>query len=154
MKTHTGKRRDSVKEQFWLRTIADQACSGLSVRAFCEREGLEPWNFHWWRQALSRRDWEVPPASTVSETVRRFEPKVTVRGEEYVIVDIGLRMSSPPELYRAQGFPEGHLIAPEIGGKRLSKTAQVRMCSNSVCPPIAAAVARAQFDGSPQRIAA
>jgi hypothetical protein len=91
----------------------------LSVRAFCEREGLEPWNFHWWRQALARRDREVPPARTVSETVRRFEPKVTVRGEEYVIVDIGLRMLSPPELYRAQGFLEGHSIAPEIGGKPL-----------------------------------
>jgi DNA (cytosine-5)-methyltransferase 1 len=74
---------------------------------------------------------------------------VTVRGEEYVIVDIGLRMLSPPELYRAQGFPEHYLINPEVGGKRLSKTAQVRMCGNSVCPPIAAAVARAQFEAAP-----
>jgi transposase len=65
MKTRTGKRRDPVKEQFWRRTIADQARSGLSIRAFCEREGLEPWNFHWWRQALARRDREVPPARTV-----------------------------------------------------------------------------------------
>ena len=65
MKTRTGKRRDPVKEQFWRRTIADQARSGLSVRAFCEREGLEPWNFHWWRQALARRDREVPSARTV-----------------------------------------------------------------------------------------
>ena len=68
MKTRTGKRRDPVKEQFWRRTIADQARSGLSVRAFCEREGLEPWNFHWWRQALARRDREVPPARTVAPT--------------------------------------------------------------------------------------
>src|SRR5437660_700309 len=65
MKTRSGKRRDPVKEQFWRRTIADQAPSGLSVRAFCKREGLEPWNFHWWRQALARRDREVPPARTV-----------------------------------------------------------------------------------------
>jgi hypothetical protein len=65
MKTRTGKRRDPVKEQFWRRTIADQARSGLSVRAFCEREDLEPWNFHWWRQALARRDREVPSAQTV-----------------------------------------------------------------------------------------
>jgi transposase len=65
MKTRTGKRRDPVKEQFWRRTIADQARSGLSVRAFCKREGLEPWNFHWWRLALARRDREVPPARTV-----------------------------------------------------------------------------------------
>jgi hypothetical protein len=65
MTTRTGKRRDPVKEQFWRRTIADQARSGLSVRAFCEQEGLEPWNFHWWRQTLARRDREVPPARTV-----------------------------------------------------------------------------------------
>jgi DNA (cytosine-5)-methyltransferase 1 len=79
---------------------------------------------------------------------------VTVHGEEYVIADIGLRMLSPPELYRAQGFPEHYLINPEVDGKRLSKTAQVRMCGNSVCPPIAAAVARAQFEQRPGRIAA
>jgi DNA (cytosine-5)-methyltransferase 1 len=79
---------------------------------------------------------------------------VTVLGEEYVIADIGLRMLSPPELYRAQGFPEHYLINPEVGGKRLSKTAQVRMCGNSVCPPIAAAVARAQFEAAPRRVAA
>src|SRR3954466_13407534 len=65
MQTRAGKRRDPVKERFWRRTIADQARSGLSVRAFCEREGLEPWNFHWWRQALARRDREAPPARTV-----------------------------------------------------------------------------------------
>ena len=68
MKTRAGKRRDPVKEQFWRRTIADHARSELSVRAFCEREGLEPWNFHWWRQALARRDREVPSARNVALT--------------------------------------------------------------------------------------
>ena len=74
--------------------------------------------------------------------------------KDYVIADIGLRMLTPPELYRAQGFPGDYLIAPEVDGKRLSKTAQVRMCGNSVCPPIAAAVARAQFETSQKRRAA
>ena len=76
MKTRTGKRRDPVKEQFWRRTIADQARSGLSVRAFCEREGLEPWNFHWWRQALARRDREVTPARAVRRPNVMAEPPV------------------------------------------------------------------------------
>ncbi len=31
------------------------------------------------------------------------------------------------------------------GGKPLTKTAQVRMCGNSVCPPIAEALVRANF---------
>lgn len=68
MKTRVGKRRDPVKEQFWRRTIADQARCGLSIQAYCQREGLEPWNFHWWRQALARRDREVPSVRTVAPT--------------------------------------------------------------------------------------
>src|SRR5262245_27759776 len=65
MKTRGGKSRDPVKEQSWRCTIADHARSGLSIRAFCQREGLEPWNFHWWRRALDRRDREVPSGRTV-----------------------------------------------------------------------------------------
>jgi DNA (cytosine-5)-methyltransferase 1 len=79
---------------------------------------------------------------------------VTIHGEEYVIADIGLRMLTPRELYRAQGFPDDYNIAPEFDGKPLSKTAQVRMCGNSVCPPIASAMARAQFEHAPVEMAA
>jgi DNA (cytosine-5)-methyltransferase 1 len=68
---------------------------------------------------------------------------VTVRGEQYQIVDIGLRMLSPRELYRAQGFTDGYIIDPIFKGKKLSKTAQVRMCGNSVSPYPAAALVRA-----------
>lgn len=73
---------------------------------------------------------------------------VTVHGEQYFIADIGLRMLTPPELYKAQGFPDNYRISFEVNGKLLSKTAQVRMCGNSVSPPNAAAVARAQFEPS------
>jgi DNA (cytosine-5)-methyltransferase 1 len=58
------------------------------------------------------------------------------------------------ELYRAQGFPDYYEIAPEFEGKPLSKTAQVRMCGNSVCPPNAAAMVRAQFGMEPHALAA
>lgn len=69
---------------------------------------------------------------------------VTVNGEEYAIADIGLRMLSPRELFRAQGFPEGYIIGDDgRAGLKLTKSAQVRMCGNSVCPPIAAALVRA-----------
>lgn len=66
---------------------------------------------------------------------------VTVSGVEYKIADIGLRMLSPRELYRAQGFPDTYIIGdnPEQG-LSLTKSAQVRMCGNSVCPPVAAAI--------------
>ena len=72
---------------------------------------------------------------------------VTVAGEEYQIADIGLRMLAPRELFNAQGFPANYIIdygiAPDGSRIALTKTAQVRMCGNSVCPPLAAALVRA-----------
>jgi|LakMenEpi03Aug12_release.lakeMendotaPanAssembly.Ray.scaffolds.fasta_scaffold128556_5 DNA (cytosine-5)-methyltransferase 1 len=70
---------------------------------------------------------------------------VTVAGQDYVIADIGMRMLQPRELYRAQGFPESYAIDRGADGRQLSKAAQVRMCGNSVCPPVAAAIVRANF---------
>ena len=83
------------------------------------------------------------PLHTVT-TLDRFG-LVTVDGEPYQIADIGMRMLQPRELYRAQGFPEDYLIDIDFNGKRLSKRAQVRMCGNSVCPPLAAALVKANF---------
>lgn len=84
---------------------------------------------------------------------------VTVAGEQYEISDIGLRMLAPKELYRAQGFPAGYIIEWGIDatGARfpLTKTAQTRMCGNSVCPPLAAALVRANVpELAARRIAA
>lgn len=70
---------------------------------------------------------------------------VTVHGEEYAIVDIGLRMLTPRELYRAQGFPESYQIDTGGDGRALTKTAQVRMCGNSVCPPMSRAIVAANY---------
>lgn len=83
----------------------------------------------------------LDPLHTV--TTRDRFGLVTVAGQEYQIVDIGLRMLSPRELFRAQGFPDSYKIQFEYNGKPLSKKAQVRMCGNSVSPPVAAAVVRA-----------
>lgn len=68
---------------------------------------------------------------------------VYVYGEPYEVVDIGMRMLWPRELYRAQGFPEGYVIDPVVDGRRLTKTDQVRMCGNSVCPQMSRALAEA-----------
>ncbi len=71
--------------------------------------------------------------------------KHLVHGEEYAIVDIGLRMLTPRELYRAQGFPESYQIDHGGDGRPLTKTAQVRMCGNSVCPPMSRAIVTANY---------
>lgn len=68
-----------------------------------------------------------------------------INGEAYQIVDIGMRMLTPRELARAQGFPDDYILEADYNGKKLSKTAQVRMIGNSVCPPLAAALLRANF---------
>lgn len=85
---------------------------------------------------------------------------VEIGGEPYVIADIGMRMLSPRELYRAQGFPDSYIIdrglrvEPREGFGEddgpaevvpITKTAQVRMCGNSVCPPLAQALVAANY---------
>ena len=71
---------------------------------------------------------------------------VTIRGQDYQIVDIGLRMLAPRELFRAQGFPDEYIIGDDPAqGLTLTKSAQVRMCGNSVCPPMAKALILANF---------
>lgn len=84
-------------------------------------------------------------------------------GSWWALVDITLRMLKPKELFKAQGFPEGYVIHeipnPALlfkDGKQaahplqvpripLTATAQVRMCGNSVSPPQAEALVRANF---------
>ncbi len=84
-------------------------------------------------------------------------------GQWWVLVDITLRMLKPLELFRAQGFPSTYVIDQipdpsalfangvqaadplEIPRIPLTGTAQVRMCGNSVSPPMAAALVRANF---------
>ncbi|MCF1438495.1 MAG: DNA cytosine methyltransferase [Shewanella sp.] len=78
---------------------------------------------------------------------------VTVHGEPYQIVDIGMRMLSPRELYLAQGFPPEYRIDLEYHGKPLTKTSQVRMVGNSVSPPPAIALVLANV-GEVKRIEA
>ena len=79
---------------------------------------------------------------------------VTVAGTEYAIVDIGMRMLTPRELFTAQGFPPDYIIDATIDGKRLTKTAQVNKCGNAVPPPFSRAIVTAQFSGgSPKAVA-
>jgi DNA (cytosine-5)-methyltransferase 1 len=83
------------------------------------------------------------PMHTVT-TKPRFA-LVTVAGQQYAIADIGMRMLQPRELYRAQGFPEAYIIDRGHDGRVLPKDAQVRMCGNSVCPPLARALVAANY---------
>ena len=65
---------------------------------------------------------------------------VTIDGTDYQIVDIGLRMLEPKELYGCQGFPDDYIIDHDFEGHTYPRSEQVRRCGNAVCPPIPAAL--------------
>lgn len=68
---------------------------------------------------------------------------VEIDGQTYAITDIGMRMLIPREQFRAQGFPDSYIIDLAPDGRAMTKTEQTRMCGNSVCPPLAEALVRA-----------
>lgn len=83
------------------------------------------------------------PLDTVT-TKDRFG-LVTIEGVDYQIVDIGLRMLEPKELYGCQGFPADYIIDHDYTGKTYPRSEQVRRCGNAVCPPIPAALVKANL---------
>lgn len=98
------------------------------------------------------------PMHTVTAKPRHGLVTVQVDGETFAIADIGMRMLTPRERFRAQGFPDSYVIDHGIdeNGQRmkLSLDAQGRMCGNSVCPPLAAALVRANVAAAQQSVAA
>lgn len=90
------------------------------------------------------------PLHTIPTKERFGLVTVHIDGEPYVITDIGMRMLQPRELYRAQGFGDDYIIDHGIDeeGERvnLTKTAQVRMCGNSVAPPVVRALVSANLN--------
>ena len=83
------------------------------------------------------------PLATI--TTRDRFGLVTVKGEEYRIIDIGMRMLSPRELFTAQGFPLDYIIDRDSHGKPITKTEQVKRCGNSVSPYPAQALVAANM---------
>jgi DNA (cytosine-5)-methyltransferase 1 len=70
---------------------------------------------------------------------------VTIEGQDYQIVDIGMRMLEPHELFKAQGFPEDYIIDRDDKGNPYPKKEQVARCGNAVPPPFAEALVRANL---------
>lgn len=77
---------------------------------------------------------------------------LTIGDAEFVIVDIGMRMLTPRELFNAQGFPSDYIIdgawnyqADGAGPvwHEFSKSVQVSCVGNSVSPPVACALVSA-----------
>lgn len=88
------------------------------------------------------------PLATITSKDRMGLVTTTIRGEPYAIVDIGMRMLGPRELFRAQGFPDSYIIDILIDGRLISKANQVRMCGNSVSPQAAAALVSSNLNAA------
>ena len=88
----------------------------------------------------------IPPMDTLTTKERLARVTVHLNGIPYYITDITLRMLEPSELYLAQGFPDDYIFTHGHDGRVFSKAAQVRMCGNSVSPPPAVALLRANYD--------
>lgn len=86
------------------------------------------------------------PATTITTKDRLALVTVWFRGEPWVIVDICLRMLTPRELARAQGFPDDYELEFGHDGRKFSQAKQVWMIGNSVPPPLGRAVIAAQWD--------
>ncbi len=127
-----GTCKDGQRVDAPLHTISSQGQHFGEVRAFLMQ-------YH----GMSESHEIGKPINTIS-TRDRFG-LVTVRGEQYRIMDIGMRMLTPRELFRAQGFPEDYVIDRDAHGKPITKTAQVARCGNSVCPPVATALVQANM---------
>lgn len=115
------------------------------------------------RMAHMQADLAAPPfgpehhalAREVAEFLRAHDAwhggeyvTLTIDGSEFVVVDIGMRMLTPRELFRAQGFPDDYVIEGVWEGldtsdpvwRQFPKDVQVSCCGNSVCPPLAEAI--------------
>ena len=124
-----------------LHTISAQGTHHGEVRAFLMKYYSE--GGQW--QALKEPLHTIPTKDRLG--------LVMVKGEPYQIVDIGMRMLQPHELFTGQGFPADYIHTHTFDGKRLTKADQVKMCGNSVSPYPCEALVRANMT-QPMEIAA
>ncbi|WP_422387794.1 DNA cytosine methyltransferase [Erwinia aphidicola] len=99
------------------------------------------------RTSLAVQDYDEERASLTAEFLHQHDLRefVEIEGVTYRIVDIGMRMLQPKELYAAQGFPAWYVIDQDYRGNKYAKDKQVARCGNAVPPPFAEALVRANL---------
>lgn len=121
-----------------LPTQTSASVFGLCKTVLCKVDDCE--DLHYWPQIRELLNLHCGYALENDDVLL-----LNIGGTLYYIADIGLRMLSPRELYNAMGFPPDYIIERDYTGKPYPKNEQVARCGNAVCPPMAAAVARANF---------
>ena len=89
------RQRDPAKEAYWRKLLKRFSASGLSVRAFCQREQLTESAFYAWRRTIGERD-------GAGRSLPTFVPAVVsdkLPGEASIAVELAsgcvLRFSGP-----------------------------------------------------------
>jgi hypothetical protein len=113
--------RNPELEQAWRERLARHASSGLTVRAFCEREGLATHQFAWWRRQLMIRDGQAAPVKrkrAAAKAKRSKAPRATTK--PFVAVEvtppkvpsnpIEIVLDDPPRIAVTAGF-DPHVLA-------------------------------------------
>ncbi len=97
--------------------------------------------------SLAVQDYDEARAALTAEFLHQHDMSefVLIDGVTYRIVDIGMRMLQPKELYAAQGFPAWYVIDQDYRGNKYAKDKQVARCGNAVPPPFAEALVRANL---------
>ena len=87
------KGRDSQREAFWRKTLRQHDKSGLTVLDFCERQGLKPTTFHFWRREIQRRDDELATVKSrrAATTAPAFAPVQVVGDCQSAVIEIVAR---------------------------------------------------------------
>lgn len=125
-------------------TIVGKGCTQRLIEARLELDGgpigrrAKVLEFFWTHFGVpTQAEWADPIGTP--EARLKFG-LVLIEGQVWMIVDIGLRMLTPPELAAAMGLPAGFDLATNFFGQAVSKTHQTQMIGNMVSPPPACAL--------------
>ena len=111
--------RDQSLERAWRKRMREYEQSGLTVKQFCQREGLVGHQFSWWRRELKRRQAESASGGDVTGKVKpskrtkrdnkrrtaakRFVP-VEVKPSSRGDASIEIVLDQPPRIIVSSGF--------------------------------------------------
>lgn len=90
-------------ESKWRALIAEQARSGMTVREFASRRGINPATLYWWRSRLGRS------ATADLVPVEIVEREVAVQGRDHHAAGFELHLDESTRLHIPAGFDAAEL---------------------------------------------
>ena len=101
-------KKNLQKESYWRGMIRQQENSGLSIREFCNQQGISVTSMYGWRSELKKRDRTTSRDSTSAATprVKRSKPKVavtTASSTDFIPIQLG-QLRPTLELLHPRGY--------------------------------------------------